>query len=326
MISVVIPVYRGAATLPRLMEEIAALTVERTTPDGNSFVVGEVFLVYDNGGDDSPDVIRALASTYDFVRPVWLSKNFGQHAATLAGIASSGGDWVATIDEDGQHDPSDIGSLLDVAMAQGRPLVYAKPTNPPPHGLFRNTTSRTAKQVISRLAGSNAADYQSYRLILGSLARSVAAYAGDGVYLDVAIGWVAPPAATAPVRLREEWGRPSGYTTRRLFAHFLRMVLSSGTRGLRLVTYSGVAVAAVALLASVALLIARISGQVQVEGWTSTMIIVLAGFGAVLIALGVVAEYVGVSVNMAMGKPPYLIVTDPMNGPLGRERQQPLRD
>ena len=54
------------------------------------------------------------------------------------------------------------------------------------------------------------------------------------------------------------------------------------------------------------------------EGWTSTMVVVLLSTGAILFSLGVIAEYIGVAVNMAMGKPLYLIVSDPHDGPLGR--------
>jgi undecaprenyl-phosphate 4-deoxy-4-formamido-L-arabinose transferase len=53
------------------------------------------------------------------------------------------------------------------------------------------------------------------------------------------------------------------------------------------------------------------------QGWTSTMVVLLVSTGAILFALGVIAEYVGVNVNMAMGKPAYLIVSDPALGPLG---------
>jgi polyisoprenyl-phosphate glycosyltransferase len=110
-VSVVIPVYSGATTLPGLVAEIEALR-ELTTPAGRHAVLAEVILVWDNGPDDSDEVIRALAAEHDWVRPVWLSRNFGQHAATMAGMASTGSDWIVTMDEDGQHDPAAIGLLL----------------------------------------------------------------------------------------------------------------------------------------------------------------------------------------------------------------------
>jgi polyisoprenyl-phosphate glycosyltransferase len=320
VISIVVPVYQGERHLPALLAEIEKYTCRTRTPGGRWFRVGEVVLVHDCGPDDSARVIRDLARTYPFVRAIWLSRNFGQHAATLAGMACSSGEWIATLDEDGQHDPAYLGVLLDQAVSRRAGLVYASPTNPPPHSAFRNLASRTAKRVVNSLAGGvNASVFHSYRLMLGEVGRSVAAYAGAGVYLDVALAWVAGPPATAPVALRAEGERQSGYSTRTLMSHFWRMVLTGGTRALRVVSGLGVASAVLGSLVALALVVMRLSGADEPPGWTSLIVVTLLCTGAVLFALGVIAEYVGVSVNMAMGRPLYLIVSDPRDGPLGRD-------
>lgn len=325
-ISVVIPVYQGEKTLPALMQEIAVLTEPFTTKGGAQAQVTEVFLVHDHGPDRSAATIRALTSEHDFVRPVWLSRNFGQHPATLAGMASSGGDWIVTLDEDGQHDPADMGNLLDAALAQQADVVYAKATNAPPHSAFRNLTSKGAKKVIEGLSGgTDSSLYQSYRLVLGEIGRSVAAYAGPNVYLDVALGWVTNRVATAPVTLRDEGERRSGYSLRRLLSHFWRMVISSGTRSLRAVSALGAVFGVVGVAVGIYFAFAKLLGGDVPEGWTSQIVVLLLGFGATLFALGVIAEYVGVAVNMAMGKPLYLIVSDPAQGPLGRVPAAPAR-
>jgi undecaprenyl-phosphate 4-deoxy-4-formamido-L-arabinose transferase len=186
----------------------------------------------------------------------------------------------------------------------------------------RNGSSRLAKWVFSTfLTGSNEVDFQSYRMVLGEIGRSVAAYAGSGVYLDVAMGWVAGPTAACPVRLRDEGARRSGYTTRALLSHFVHLVLSSGTRALRMVSALGVLFALGGIAYAIYLLVVRVTSDAIPQGWTSTMVLVLLSTGAILISLGVIAEYVGVAVSMAMGKPLYLIVGDPKDGPLGRAGQ-----
>lgn len=317
-ISVVIPVYQGEKTLHALMSEIVALTATFITPAGRRAKVEEVVLAYDHGPDGSDRVIRELAEAHPWIKPVWLSRNYGQHAATLAGIASSGGDWVVTLDEDGQHDPSDIALLLDTALDERADLVYADPTNRPPHGFVRNTSSRLSKRILETVfGGGKASHFHSFRLILGEVARSVAAYAGTGVYLDVALGWVASTVVTSPVRMRDEGDRTSGYSYRRLFAHFWRMILTSGTRGLRLVTGVGAVFFVGGVLFAIYLVIMRFAAGDIPEGWTSQMVLTALGFGFVLMALGVVAEYLGVAVGAALGKPAYLIVRDPAAGPLG---------
>ena len=320
-ISVVIPVYQGELTLPGIVDELDRYTRVFTTPDGHDVVVSEVLLVFDHGPDGSARVIRELSEKYDYVRGVWLSRNFGQHPATFAGMASSGGDWIITMDEDGQHDPAYIAGLVDVALRKQASIVYAQPTNAAPHGPIRNVASKGAKVVVAALTGSKKSrDYQSFRLVLGEVGRSVAAYAGPGVYLDVALGWVAGTVATAPIELRSEGDRPSGYSMRKLLSHFWRMVLSSGTRGLRAVSVLGVVFAVCGVVLAVIIGIQRITGGQIEAGWTSIMVTLLFSTGAILFSLGVVAEYIGVAVNMAIGKPLYLIVSDPGHGPLGRAK------
>jgi glycosyltransferase involved in cell wall biosynthesis len=318
-ISVVIPVYAGRTTLPAVVREIKGLTEPFVTKDGHLAQVTELFLVHDHGPDGSDEIIRELTRELDFVRPVWLSRNFGQHAATLAGMSSSGGDWVVTMDEDGQHDPAYIGAMLDRAMSEQSSVVYAKPTNAPPHGLVRNVTSKGSKWLVEQLTGHKGANvYHSYRLVLGEVARGLAAYAGAGVYLDVALGWVAGEVTTCPVAMRAEGDRPSGYRLRSLMSHFWRLVLTSGTRLLRFVSLIGAAFALLGVATALVLVASRLVGGILVPGWTSVIVLVIVSTGAILFSLGIVAEYLGVAVNMAMGKPLYLISTDPQLGPLGR--------
>ena len=240
-VSVVIPVYGGEHHLAAVTKELTQYAAPLTTPNGHTYSVVEVLLVHDCGPDDSARVMRDLAASHNFVRPVWLSRNFGQHAATLAGMASAGGDWIVTMDEDGQHDPGYIAQMLDRAMSTQAAVVYASPTDGSAHGVFRDSTSRWSKRVVRGVSGGTQAPiFHSYRFILGEVGRSVAAYAGSGVYLDVALEWVAGTMVTTPVPMRDEGeDRRSGYSARTLVSHFWRMLLTGGTRPLRMVSVLG---------------------------------------------------------------------------------------
>jgi polyisoprenyl-phosphate glycosyltransferase len=310
-VSLVVPVYQGEHTLRALVEEVAPLTVAQDTPQGRPFRVSELLLVHDGAPDGSAGVMSALAAEYHFVRPIWLSRNFGQHAATFAGLASSVGTWVATLDEDGQQSPADVARMLDLAMQEKTRVVYARPSNPPPHGALRNFFSHAAKWLFATVLGSSIGRFNSFRLIEGEVARSVAAYSGPNVYLDVALSWVVGVAAGCPVTLRQERGRRSGYTLRRLLRHFWQLVLTSGTLPLRLIALAGGAGIVFAVVFSVVQAWRSLHDQIPVQGWTSTMIVLCLFGGLTLVSIGIIAEYLGFSVSMAMGKPAYLIVSRP---------------
>jgi undecaprenyl-phosphate 4-deoxy-4-formamido-L-arabinose transferase len=256
--------------------------------------------------------VEALSAKNSFIRPVWLSRNYGQHAATLAGMASATGDWVATIDEDGQQDPVDIGAMLDAALAKSLQLVYAQPTNPPPHGWLRNTLSRTAKAITIRLIGeSEFGRFNSFRLVDGEIARTLAAYCGNGVYLDVGLFWITARIGHAPVRLRSEMGRPSGYSYIKLLGHFWTLVLTTGTRPLRLITLMGFGSVVLAVAIAGYALYGKVSGGAPVQGWASLLIVVAFFSGCILTALGVIAEYLAVTMSIVMGKPLFVVGSKP---------------
>lgn len=310
-ISLVIPVYRGEKTLATLMQEVAPLTVKQASPRGASFLISEVLLVHDCGPDRSDKTIEALAKQYGFIRPVWLSRNFGQHAATLAGMASATGDWVVTIDEDAQQNPKDIGRMLDTALAGSLQLVYAQPTNAPPHGWLRNLASLTAKTITSKILNSKNGKFNSFRLVDGEIARTLAAYCGNGVYLDVGLFWITGRIGHCPVELRIELDRPSGYSYIKLIGHFWNLILTTGTRPLRLITLTGLFSMVMAFIITAYALYGKFHGSVPVQGWTSLVIVVAFFSGAILTALGVIAEYLAVTMGIVMGKPLYVVSTKP---------------
>lgn len=311
-ISVVIPVYSGEATLPALLAELGQYTSFSTTPDGHRFRISEVMLVWDRGPGHSDSTIRDLVDRHDFIRPIWLSRNFGQHAATLAGMTSAQGDWIVTMDEDGQQDPRFIGTMIDRAYRERAQLVYASPTNEAPHGFLRNSASRLTKWFfVTVLAEGKFAEFNSYRLIQGEIGRSVAAYTGPGVYLDVALHWVVATTAEQPVTSRVE-GRPaSNYSFTKLLAHFLRLVVSSGTRPLLFVSVLGGVFVVLGAILTVWIIANAITGDVPIGGWASTMVAILVVGGGTLLSLGIIAQYVGAATNMSLGKPLYVVTSDP---------------
>ncbi|TSC80450.1 MAG: hypothetical protein G01um101425_104 [Candidatus Peregrinibacteria bacterium Gr01-1014_25] len=313
-VSVVIPVYRGERTLERVVGELLALT-EPTPVDGMTYRIDEIVLVHDGAMDDSARVMQHLALAHPCTRVIWLTRNFGQHAATLAGMAATTAPWVATIDEDGQQDPRDIGALLAGAIKADLPLAYAAPVNASGHGLFRNALSGIVHWLfIHPLGNRHIGVFNSFRVIDGEIARSLAAYCSHSVFLDAALSWVVHGAVHVPVRLREQETRPSGYSLRSLSNHFLRLLITTGTRPLRFIASLGLLSILVAVGLTAYAIWVKFFSQTQpvsAQGWTSLVIVISFFSGCILFALGVIAEYLAVALGIVMGKPLYLVSSRP---------------
>lgn len=320
-LSLVVPVYKGEQVLEPLINEIVSLygdlELTHESEAGNKFSLKEIVLVHDNGPDDSALVMRHLQAKFKNVKCVWLSRNYGQHAATLAGISETVGDWIVTLDEDGQQDPKYIPRFLDQAIRTNSQIVYAQPTNKAPHGFVRNGLSRFAKWVSKlMLASANFEKFNSYRLILGEPARALSAYGGTEIYLDAGLIWVTSSATTCDVELRSE-DRPSGYSMRSLLSHFGRLVVTAGARPLRIIALLGLFVAAAGFAMTTYVIWMKAVTGVTASGWASVIVAVLVTSGLTMLSLGVISEFLGATVRSTMGKPLFLKVGDPIDGPLG---------
>ena len=111
--SIVIPVYNEAENIEPMMREIQAAFQGRSEPY-------EVIFVDDASTDDSPAVLRRLTSeTGGIVRSLRHRRNFGQSAAVASGFRAARGEWIGTLDGDGQNDPADLPRMLDEARRLG---------------------------------------------------------------------------------------------------------------------------------------------------------------------------------------------------------------
>jgi polyisoprenyl-phosphate glycosyltransferase len=273
----------------------------------------EIVLVCDNPsiGVSERDRLLDLEAGDHRIRVLWLTRNFGQHPATVAGIVSTSGDWVTTMDEDGQHNPAQLAAMLRVAARADTPLVYAKPTNPPPHSALRNLASRTAKALFRTISGASS-EFHSFRLIEGSIARSACAFMGESVYLDIAMRWSCGDAALCPMEMRAE-GSKSAYNFRRLVGHLWRMVLSSGTRPLRLIAAFGILVGISGVGLAAFVIQRRLTGAyASTPGWASEIVTLLMLFAVLFITIATLAEYLSFAAGNSIGKPLY-VVADPAN-------------
>lgn len=312
-LSVVVPVYSGERYLTSLVSEIEEVRLELAA-NGYPFQIAELLFVDDNSVDKSSSVIDQLAEQYDWITALHLSRNFGQHPATIAGILHSSGDWVVTMDEDLQHPPSGIVRLLKEVSGSGADLVYVRSDEGVHRNAFRDISSRATKAAIEFLSGNTAiSKASSFRLIRGAIARGAASVCGHDTYLDVALTWFTQRVSVVKMKLTDQrfaaTGK-SGYSFRSLVSHGRRLIFSSQLKVLRLSIFVGM----LTVLASLALAALVVSQKliwpdsISIRGWPSLFIAILLMGGLTTFLLGVVLEYLSVLVLRAHGKPLFFLV------------------
>ena len=312
-LSIVVPVYRGAEFLEALASQLGTvrLSFERS---GAPLELSEVIFVDDASSDGSAEVLERLAAGQPWVKVVTLSRNYGQHPATVAGVLHTSGDWVATLDEDLQHRPQHLETLLARAVAERLDVVYAQAEAGPHRSLFRDLSSRWAKQLVSWLAGNPVIPrFNSFRMIRGSIARAAAAVASRETYFDVALSWFTRRIGSVVLPLhdpRAEARVASGYDLRALLRHGRRMLVSSQIRPLRMGGVIGIASLGISLVGGVTALLVKLVRPelIQVRGWTSLLLAIFFFGGLISLLCGILLEYLSDLHLQSLGRPTFFVV------------------
>ena len=150
LISVVVPVYNGAAIIGELVQALRGLAIEGGL---------EIVLVVDCSPDNSLDVCKQLASEPGApVTVLSLSRNFGEHNAVMAGLARARGAYTITMDDDLQNPPGEVKRLFEYACKGGYDAVYTY-YEEKQHVAWRNWGSRFTNWCADRLIDKPAGLY-----------------------------------------------------------------------------------------------------------------------------------------------------------------------
>jgi glycosyltransferase involved in cell wall biosynthesis len=294
-LSIVIPVYRGAATVGTLVHALS-----RLQPEGGL----EIVLVNDGSPDDSDAACRAaLARAMVPVTYVEHARNYGEHNAVMTGLRHARGAYVITMDDDLQNPPEEVVRLYDHARAGNWDVVYTRYVTKF-HAGWRNLGSRFANKIADMLLDKPRGLYlSSFRCMSALMVRTVTRYRGPYPYIDGLLMQATQRIDSIVVAHYPRAEGRSNYTLKRLILLWLNLATSFSLLPLRIATFTGIAMAALGMIGAVATISEALTTRATPSGWASTMTVILLVGGVQSMILGVLGEYVGRTFLSANGKP-----------------------
>jgi glycosyltransferase involved in cell wall biosynthesis len=299
-LSIIIPCYNSAKYLAENIQGVIEIL------KANFELDFEILLVVDGSPDDTIFIARELASSKSEVRAIELSKNFGQHAALFAGISQASGELILTMDDDGQHTPSGIQTLLN-SLTPDFDVIYGV-SDREEHNFFRILTSRFVKAFIFRVLGiQNARHISAFRLLRRNVISNVEFSRLSRGTLDVVINWNTNKISWTEVRMIQRPQGKSNYRLIELVRFAFDMITNYSTRPLRFATILGTFGFLLTSAFAAFVGVASINGNIQVPGYASIMILVSALGSIQLLTLGVVGEYLGKIHEKSSNRPNFSI-------------------
>lgn len=300
-ISFVIPCYRSEQTIGSVVAEINTVMTEVVKK------TYEIILVNDSSPDNTFETIRSLADSSDNIIGINLAKNFGQHAALMAGMRASRGDIVVCLDDDGQTPANEVYKLLD-KLAEGYDVCYASYGHKQHNG-FRNFGSKVNELMTRIMLGKPKELYiSSYfaakRFIVDDMLRYEQPYA----YVIGLVLRATRNIANVPVDHRAREIGNSGYTLKKLLGLWFNGFTAFSIKPLRIATFIGGLTACTGFLYGLYTIIKKLILMDSVQaGYSATMSVLVFVGGMIMLMLGMIGEYVGRMYNCMNNSPQYVI-------------------
>ncbi|MEN9532874.1 MAG: hypothetical protein RIQ83_2098 [Pseudomonadota bacterium] len=302
LVSVIIPVYNEEASLPMLLSRVTA-ACERLPQDY------EVLLIDDGSHDGSTEIIsEAAANAGSKLVGVLLNRNYGQHAAIMAGFETAKGDLVITLDADLQNPPEEIPRLVEAAM-QGYDVVGTVRRNRQ-DSWFRKTASRLINKSVQKATGVHMSDY-------GCMLRAYRRHIIDAMlccqehstFIPILANSFARRTIELEVGHAERAHGESKYGLMHLINLMYDLVTCMTTTPLRLLSIVGSVVAGIGFTFSILLILMRlVMGSDWAADGVFTLFAILFTFvGVQLLGMGLLGEYIGRMYTDVRARPRYFI-------------------
>ena len=304
LVSVVIPCYNSEFTI----EKVVDLCMESFDKwDGYEC---EMILVNDYSRDKTFEAITRAAKKYPNVKGVNLAKNFGQHAALMAGFQYVEGDLVVGMDDDLQNHPEQIRQFLD-KMEEGFDVVFGI-YKKRKFSAFKNFTGAVSQFLLFHLVDRpKDIEMSSFWLARRYVIEEIKNYRGNDAFVQLLFVRTTRNLADIEVEHYAREVGESNYTFRKGLKLFMSF-MNYSTIPLQLATIFGVLFSLTGFIAAVVVLIRKLLDPSIFVGWSSMMCITLIIAGITFLMLGIIGEYVG-KLIMTINRTPLYVVRDTLN-------------
>lgn len=297
-----IPCYRSAETIGKVVEEISATMAHLEQ------YRYEIILVNDASPDNTFEVIRDLCAKRKEICGVNLARNFGQHAALMAGFRYTHGDIVVCLDDDGQTPADEVPKLL-AKIEEGFDAVYAR-YEVKKHSAFRNFGSRVNEWMTRVMLGKPKELYlSSYFAVKRFIVDEMIRYVNPYPYVIGLVLRTTKNITNVDVKHRERQVGTSGYTMGKLFALWFNGFTAFSIKPLRVATAVGAFSAGIGFLYGIYTIIKKLLNPNVVIGFSSLMSVLVFTGGMLMLMLGIIGEYIG-RIYISMNNSPQYVIRE----------------
>ncbi len=303
---IVVPCYNEEAVLPETAKRLRA-KLESLIAAGQISPESRVLFVNDGSKDKTWALIEELHGACPLFSGVDLSRNRGHQNALLAGLmtARERCDLAISMDADLQDDVDAVDAMVEKYHA-GCDIVYGVRSSRKKDSFFKRFTAEGFYRLMNALGAETVFNHADYRLMSRAALDGLSEFKEVNLFLRGIVPLIGFTTATVEYERGERFAGESKYPLKKMVAFALEGITSLSTKPIRLITGLGFLVFLVSLIMLVVFIVQWALGM-TVQGWASVVCSVWAIGGLILLALGIVGEYVGKIYLETKARPRFLI-------------------
>ena len=304
LISLIVPCYNEEGSLPILYEALCG--VRDGDDAGRDY---EFIFVNDGSRDKTADIIRSLAENDACVKYVFFSRNFGKEAAMYAGMQKAKGDYIAILDADMQDPPSLIPQMIKDLDNDEADIIAARRVTRKGEPKIRSFFARCFYKLINRMCDVEIADgARDFRLMRRKVVDAILSISERQRFSKGIFAWVGFRTKWIEHENVERVAGETKWSFWKLFSYAIDGIVAFTTTPLRFATYAGFGFAFAGFAYLIYYFIRAIILQIynDVPGYPSLLCFILFIGGLILMALGILGEYIGRTYIETKGRPIYI--------------------
>ena len=300
LVSLVIPVFNEAETLHSMLARL------RTALAGLNW---EVIFVDDGSTDASLEIIRSAALTDERVKAIGFSRNFGHQTAVTAGLDFAEGDAVVVMDADLQDPPELVPRMVEL-FEQGYDVVSPKRTVRNGETLFKKWTAALFYRAMARMVDRRLrADVGDFRLFSRRAVLAIRSFREQHRFMRGLVAWLGLKEAVLPFERSAREAGETKYGLLKMLRFAWTAVSSFSALPLRLSIAAGVILSMAGFGYLLRVLYLAFWTHALVPGWASIVVLQCIFSGMILLALGVIGDYVARNYEESKGRPLYVLTS-----------------
>lgn len=301
-ISLIIPCYNEEESLPYLYAALKEVSEEMT---GYQF---QMLFINDGSRDGTLDELKRMAAQDERVEYISFSRNFGKEAAMYAGFCNASGDYVAVMDADMQDPPSLLPEMMKILETGEYDSVATRRVSRTGEPPIRSFFARQFYKVINKISDADIVDgARDFRLMKRQMVDVIVRICEYNRFSKGIFGWIGFRTYWLPYENTERIAGETKWNFWKLMVYAIEGIIDFSQMPLSIAAWCGMGFTVISFLAAIFIVIRRLAFGDPVQGWASTICVILFLGGVQLFCMGIMGQYLAKTYTEVKKRPHYII-------------------